>query len=87
MDHEVGWAGVERMNDWMDSAMKPLKGRHAYCRGGGGGGGGGGCCGAFYIFRVARPSDFQTARNTPGSRFMPGIQTQYRAHRPPSFHL
>lgn len=26
----VGWARVERMNGWMDSAMKPLKRKHAY---------------------------------------------------------
>ena len=32
MDPEVGWAGVERMNGWMDSAMKPLWRKHAYCR-------------------------------------------------------
>ncbi|KOC64982.1 Nucleolar protein 4 [Habropoda laboriosa] len=55
MDLEVGWAGVERMNGWMDSAMKPLKRKHAYCRDG--------RCRAFYIFHAV-PDVFSNSAQT-----------------------
>lgn len=46
------------MNGWMDSAMKPLRRKHAYCRGG--------RCRAFYVFHAALPRAFSNhAQNPP----------------------